>query len=228
MEQSKIWDHFQNNEHTGNAFMNATPRYRFLAEQLNPHMKVLNIGVGRGGLESILIEHGIEVSSLDPSEESIHRLRQKFDLGDRAKVGFSQSMPFQDQCFDAVVMSEVLEHLTDEIVELSLKEVRRVLKPGGIFIGTVPANEVLDDNLVMCPHCAQTFHRWGHVQSFSLQRLRQTIEHAPLLVKRIETRSFPDWQRRGIKNLAKSSIRYLLGKFASPISSPNIFFIASR
>src|SRR3712207_7275576 len=48
----------------------------------------------------------------------------------------------------------------------TLDEVRRVLKSGGRFIGTVPYREDLPANEVMCPHCSSTFRRWGHEQSF--------------------------------------------------------------
>ncbi|HYP67635.1 MAG TPA: class I SAM-dependent methyltransferase, partial [Thiobacillaceae bacterium] len=113
--------------------------------------------------------------SLDPGEAAINRLREQYALGDRAKVGFSQAMPFPDRQFDAVVMSEVLEHLTDDILRATFVEVRRVLKPGGRFIGTVPADENLLDYRIVCPHCGELFHRWGHVQSFDEGRLRAML-----------------------------------------------------
>jgi SAM-dependent methyltransferase len=225
MEQLKIWDHFQNSEKAEGAFVNAEPRYEFIAKQVKSGATTLNIGVGRGGLESMLIKNGVLVSSLDPSEESIDRLRKQYDLGDRAQVGFSQEMPFKNEQFEVVIMSEVLEHLSDEVLQSTVKEVRRVLKPGGIFIGTVPANELLADNYVMCPHCGESFHRWGHVQSFSEFRLEEIMVKNELTVKRIEIRSFPDWRRAGIRNFVKNSIRYLLGRMGSPISSPHIFFV---
>jgi hypothetical protein len=57
-------------------------------------------------------------------------------LGDRAKVDYAQSMPFTDHQFEVVVMSEVIEHLTGEELHVTLKEVFRVLKSKGRFIGT--------------------------------------------------------------------------------------------
>jgi SAM-dependent methyltransferase len=44
--------------------------------------------------------------------------------------------PFADASFDAVVMGEVLEHLIHDF--FALAEVRRVLRPGGVLLGTVP------------------------------------------------------------------------------------------
>ena len=172
MDQTKIWDYFQNWNEVGNTFAGARSRYEFLAHHLAPGMSVLNIGVGRGGLEAILLMKGVLVSCLDPSEKSIEYLREKFSLGNRAQVGFSQLMPFVDNQFDAVVMSEVIEHLNDSVLFDTLTEVLRVLKSNGRFIGTVPANEILLASQVLCPHCGKAFHRWGHIQTFSDSRLR--------------------------------------------------------
>ena len=228
MNQEKIWDHFQNNEEMDGAFDNAFPRYAYIAQQVKAGMSVLNIGVGRGGLEKILLNKGALVSCLDPSESSIDRLREQYELGERAQVGFSQAIPFSSSHFDVVVMSEVLEHLSDEVLNSTFDEVRRVLKPDGRFIGTVPANEVLLDNRTVCPHCGEAFHRWGHVQSFSLTRLREILLANNFVVLRSETRAFPDWRRSGWRNLVKNLIRYVLGRIGSPISSPNIYFEAKR
>lgn len=228
MDQTKIWDHFQNNDKTGVAFANAFPRYRYIAQRVTSGMSVLNIGVGQGGFENILINKGVLVSCLDPSESSIQRLRNQYNLGDRAQVGFSQSMPFSNSQFDIVIMSEVLEHLSDEVLNATLLEVRRVLKPEGRLIGTVPANENLLENLTICPHCGEAFHRWGHLQSFSLIRLRGLLLEKNFTVLRSETRAFPDWRRSGWKNHVKTLVRYALGRAGSPIACPNIYFEAKR
>jgi SAM-dependent methyltransferase len=228
MNQTKIWDYFQNDAEMDGAFDNAFPRYEYIAQQVASGMSVLNIGVGRGGLENILLKKGVFVSCLDPNESSIDRLREQYELGERAQVGFSQSMPFSSGQFDAVVMSEVLEHLSDEVLSSTLDEVRRVLKSDGRFIGTVPANEVLINNRIVCPHCGEASHRWGHLQSFSIMRLRELLLANNFAVLRAETRAFPDWRRSGLRNIAKNLIRYVLGRTGSPISSPNIYFEAKR
>jgi ubiquinone/menaquinone biosynthesis C-methylase UbiE len=121
------------------------------------------------------VAKGITVSCLDPSEAAINKIREKFALGERAKVGFSQNLPFADNQFDVVVMSEVLEHLTDEVIQATLIEIKRVLKTEGRFIGSVPADEMLLNNRVMCPHCGEHFHRWGHQQHFSKQTLQSLL-----------------------------------------------------
>ena len=226
MDQTKIWAHFQNDEEAENVFNNALPRYRFIARQISSGMQVLNIGVGRGGLEAIMLKKGALVSSLDPGADAIVRIREKYGLGDRAKVGFSQAIPFADGEFDVVVMSEVLEHLADDVLRESLAEVRRVLKPDGKFVGTVPANENLLENAVICPHCGESFHRWGHLQTFSLIRLSELLTSEQLAVRRMETRAFPDWSRKGPYSLLKNCVRHVLGRAGSAIAVPHIYFEA--
>jgi len=174
MNQDRIWDYFQNNVE-GDAAFNADVRYQYLANAVLLGESVLNIGVGKGGLEKILMRKGVDVSCLDPSEESIQRLKTNLSLGEKARLGYSQAIPFEDKKFDVVVMSEVLEHLEDVVLDQTMHEVSRVLKVGGRFIGTVPADENLQENVAVCPDCGKVFHRWGHVQSFSRERLQEKL-----------------------------------------------------
>lgn len=227
MDQSKIWDYFQNDDAVGDTFINARPRYEYLAQQIVSGMRALNIGVGRGGLEAILVKKGVVASCLDPSENAIDSLRKQYALGDRAQVGFSQAMPFCDNQFDVVVMSEVMEHLADDVLAATLVEAKRVLKSGGRFIGTVPADENLLESHVMCPHCGEPFHRWGHLQSFSEGRLSALLEKqfdSVTLSRHFfdETRTL-NWKGR-ISSLAKQ----ILVRFGITGNGETFFFSASK
>ena len=175
MHQEKIWDYFQNDSEISNLVFESSTRYKFIAEKITTKLDVLNIGVGRGGLEEVLISKGINVFCLDPNEKSIQRVITELGLIDRAKVGYSQSIPYENNSFDTVVMTEVLEHLSDEVIRNTLKEVHRVLRTGGKFIGTVPADENLLRQRVVCPDCGKLFHQWGHLQSFSWKRLTKLL-----------------------------------------------------
>ncbi len=53
-----------------------------------------------------------------------------------------------------------------------MHEIRRVLKPSGYFIGTCPDNEDVAGKTHNCPHCGGSFHRVGHVRSFTEDSLR--------------------------------------------------------
>ena len=227
MKQELIWDYFQNNDAVGDTFINARPRYEYLAQQIASGMRALNIGVGRGGLEAILVEKGVVASCLDPSEHAIDSLRKQYALGDRAQVGFSQAMPFQDSQFDVVVMSEVLEHLADDVLTATLVEARRVLKPGGRFIGTVPADENLLENRVMCPHCGEPFHRWGHLQSFSEGRLGSLLAQQFDSVA-LSRHFFGDVRTLNWKGRISRLVKQILVRLGVTGNGETLFFSASK
>lgn len=208
MSQDAIWDHFQNEGLIN--FDQAGPRLEFLARRLRRGERVLNIGVGSGAFERLAIARGVEIWSLDPGERSIERLRNALGLGERARVGYSQQTGFPTGHFDAVVMSEVVEHLDEPTRDQTLVEVHRILRPGGRFIGSVPAREELARSEVVCPHCQHHFHRWGHQATFDLPAMQSYLARA-FSVETVEERFFNEWDSVGWGRRATG----LLKKFLS-------------
>lgn len=225
--QEKIWEHFQNEGI--DSFSQSRGRLEFLARRLSPATRVLNIGVGNGVLESLAMNKGVEIWSLDPSERAIDRLRQSLGVEERAQVGYSQAMPFADSHFDAVVMSEVLEHLDDATLEATLDEVYRVLRAGGLFMGTVPARENLADSLVVCPDCGVQFHRWGHKRNFDIDRLT-TILTGRFSIGEVSERFFIDWESVGWWRKLQGIIKKLLSwrGIGTYGACRNIFFLVQK
>jgi len=102
-----------------------------------PHMRVLEVGVGGGNvLERI---PGRRVG-IDLSPFILHKAHAR--LGGRAELvrGDAMALPFADGAFDRVYCSEVLEHVLEP--EAVVREMRRVLAPGGFAVVSVP-NEAL-------------------------------------------------------------------------------------
>ena len=105
--------------------------------------RVLNAGCGTGSLSLRLLEKDLDVTSMDASEPSIARLTAELARAYPARrppvlLGDICEMPFGDAEFDGVVCGEVLEHLDED--RAAVKEIARVLRPGGVFVATVPAN----------------------------------------------------------------------------------------
>jgi SAM-dependent methyltransferase len=221
-EQDRIWKHLQN-EAPG-AFDLSYPRLRFLANQCARGTRVLTIGVGNGLLERMLVQHGVELSSLDPSQETIERVGRELGMHERAKAGYAQEIPFASQHFDTVIMTEVLEHLPNDVLHPALDEVRRVLKASGRFIGTVPFQEHLEAGHVICPRCQSSFHRWGHAQSFDIPSLTRLFKEHQFEIDRIYPRAFADFRRLNPRALARAVFRHVLGRLGEPIVGPNLFF----
>lgn len=222
-DQSLIWDHFQNEGI--DSFEQSRGRLEFLVRRLQPGRRALNIGVGNGSLEQMALSQGVDIWSLDPSSRTIDNLRTRLRQGENFQVGYCQSMPFPDAHFDFVVMSEVLEHLDGEVFDSTLVEVKRVLRPGGIFIGTVPARENLDSSTVVCPHCGSRFHRWGHKRSFSVESLTALLSQH-LQVDSAFEQFFIDWESVGWWRKLQGLIKQLLSwrGIGTYGAARNIFF----
>lgn len=211
MQQEKIWDYFEGEG--VDSFAGNSTRLDFLVRRLSRgDARVLNIGIGNGYLERTLrARTGAEVYALDPSASAIERLRAETGMdAEHARVGYAQTMPFPGQSFDVVIMSEVLEHLDDAVIAATLRQVKRVLRARGRYLGTVPADEKLDQSRVACPRCGEVFHRWGHVQSFSRARLANLLAgyFDRVSVRRVYFGSWPtlNWKGR-TKWLAKKSMQ---------------------
>jgi 2-polyprenyl-3-methyl-5-hydroxy-6-metoxy-1,4-benzoquinol methylase len=226
MNQDKIWNHFQNEDSAAGGFSEA--RQRFMLRHLKPGQTVLNIGVGDGSLERLAMARGIEICSLDPSTQAIDALRAALELGERARSGYVQEIPFDGESFDAVVLSEVIEHLEDEVLDRALAETLRVLKPGGRLIISTPYAEHLASGTAVCPDCGHVFHRWGHVQTFDKARLRTLLQESGFGVRKLFLTSFVDWRRGGVRNLVKSALRLSLARLGEQIADPHVVAIAHR
>jgi SAM-dependent methyltransferase len=225
MNQEAIWEYFQNE--APSSFDGSEARIKFLVSQLPSHGKVLNIGIGAGVFERLATARGLDVYSLDPSQRSIENLRDQLDLGDKAQVGYSRDIPFSDGSFQAVVMSEVLEHLDDRTIADTIKEVERVLVPGGAFLGTVPARESLHEQAVVCPCCEAKFHRWGHQQSFDVARMR-TLLNGHFVMASVREVYFVNWSTLNWKGRLVAGFKQTLLASGIHGSGENIYFLGRK
>jgi 2-polyprenyl-6-hydroxyphenyl methylase/3-demethylubiquinone-9 3-methyltransferase len=100
------------------------------------NLELLDIGCGGGFLtEEFARFGGFRVYGIDPSgpslqEAELHAKQGGLDITYR--LGKGEALPFPDGRFDVVCCCDVLEHVTDRSAILS--EVRRVLRPGGVFL----------------------------------------------------------------------------------------------
>lgn len=112
------------------------------ALNLQPGARVLDMGCGEGRhLHALSILPDVTAVGLDLSEADLLKARQSWrellpDAPLCLTAGDAGRLPFPDDCFDAVVCSEVLEHLQDW--HGALAEIQRIVKPGGQIALSVP------------------------------------------------------------------------------------------
>ncbi len=220
-----MWSYFQN-ERT-DSFLGAESRAKALlriAGRKCPGGHLLNIGAGNGFLEIEARRRGFKVVSVDPDEKTCARL---VSAGIDARMGLIERVPADACTFDTVVATEVLEHLSAASFGAGLAEIERVLRPHGWFIGTVPHREKLGENLVVCPHCQEVFHRWGHQQSFTVESLRAGLaNHFDVEVCRPVL--YPPWNVMNWKGKTAACLELLLSFFGIHGSGARILFVCRK
>ena len=102
-----------------------------------PYDRALELGCGSGFFLLNLIQAGVarrgSVTDLSPGMVKVAtRNGENLGLEIDGRVADAEGIPYDDDTFDLVVGHAVLHHIPD--VELSLREVVRVLKPGGRFV----------------------------------------------------------------------------------------------
>jgi ubiquinone/menaquinone biosynthesis C-methylase UbiE len=100
--------------------------------QINPETKVLDLCCGAGAGTQILVQYSQNVTGLDVSPIALARAAQKAPQAKYVE-GLAQSLPFTDNYFQLVHTSAALHEMKSEDLLTILKEVVRVLEPGGIF-----------------------------------------------------------------------------------------------
>jgi len=102
--------------------------------KLSPGAKILDAGCGINAWPTKLMRKKYTIEGIDGEKDAVYfcvkHYSGKYVHGDLYK------MPYEDSSFDAVTMREVIEHFIKP--EVSVKEVFRILKPGGLIILTTP------------------------------------------------------------------------------------------
>ncbi|HEU4686129.1 MAG TPA: class I SAM-dependent methyltransferase [Nitrospira sp.] len=105
------------------------------AEWLSPGHRVLELGCSTGYLTRRFAGKARLMYGLDMNAPALREAKRR-NPGMLPACGSAEHLPFADATFDAVVMLEVIEHTASDAA--AIRELRRVLKPGGLLILSTP------------------------------------------------------------------------------------------
>ncbi|MGE0587545.1 MAG: methyltransferase domain-containing protein [Cyclobacteriaceae bacterium] len=97
---------------------------------------LLEVGCGEGRGIDLMIDKVKSYTAIDKIEDVIQRLRQKYPSGKFLSGNIPPFHGLEDNSFDTVISFQVIEHIEDD--KYFLKEINRVLKPGGTAYLTTP------------------------------------------------------------------------------------------
>jgi SAM-dependent methyltransferase len=111
-------------------------RVKMLSSHLKPGMTVLELGCGIGSFTRELARSGAEIVAIDVSPELLEIANANCSATNvQYQIQNAYTLSYPESAFDSVVGSSVLHHLE---VEKALRDVYRVLKPGGTIYFTEP------------------------------------------------------------------------------------------
>jgi SAM-dependent methyltransferase len=163
VEQSHWW-------HIGRRRILATFVEEICNQVKDRRARILDVGCGTGANLLMLSKYG-EAEGVDISEDALAFCRER-GL-DKVKLGAAEELPYEPGMFDLVTAFDVVEHMDDDLA--GLKEMRRVLRPGGRVLLFVPAFMFL----------------WGlqddvshHRRRYRLPELARVLEQAGFQIER--------------------------------------------
>ena len=132
--------------------------------------RILDVGCGTGANLMMLSQFG-DAEGVDVSEDALAFCRER-GL-EKVRLGAAEKLPYEDGTFDLVTALDVVEHIDDDLA--GLREMRRVLRPGGRVLLFVPTFMFL----------------WGvqddvsnHRRRYRLPELRSVLEKAGFEIER--------------------------------------------
>ncbi len=151
---------------------------------------ILDVGTGSGDFIAVLTEvfPEAQITGVDPDTESLKEATKKYPDVSFTEMS-AENLEFADNFFDVASISMALHHLPD--IQVALKEMQRVVKPGGWII----VNELFSDNLNEAQEVHKMFHHFrskidrltgiNHNETFEKEQILQMIKRSGIQIQLI-------------------------------------------
>jgi 2-polyprenyl-3-methyl-5-hydroxy-6-metoxy-1,4-benzoquinol methylase len=141
---------------------------QFISDQVPENTKsILDVGSGSAWVAKEFCKRSI-VCSVDVSLKNTMEALKKYPSENHvAIVADAFNLPFNNQTFDCIIASEIIEHVYNPA--LFVQQLMNLLKTGGILILTTPYNEKIAYSL--CVHCNKPTPHNAHIHSFNEKKL---------------------------------------------------------
>ena len=139
-----LQDHYQTHHKNGARLRQSlleNTRGKILSNWIGKNKKVLDLGCRDGQLTRHFISDNL-VTGCDIDMEALSYAKKNYGIKIK-QADLNSKLPFESKIFDVVVMGEVLEHLP--YWDITLNEVKRILKKDGLLIGSIPLAYHLKD-----------------------------------------------------------------------------------
>jgi 2-polyprenyl-3-methyl-5-hydroxy-6-metoxy-1,4-benzoquinol methylase len=150
------------------------------------------------------------VTGIDVEESITSHLNEKY--GFNMVTGLLTAKTFPPDSFDVVVLSHVIEHLPKPAELLSV--IRRILKPGGIFVMGTPNSDSLEENLRNLygklrydrskSYYIAPFENPYHIIGFNLKSSRRILERTGFTPEYLKLHSGLEWEDKERKLVMRS------------------------
>jgi ubiquinone/menaquinone biosynthesis C-methylase UbiE len=113
-------------------------RSKYVANSIRKSVgRILDVGSGYGWTADRLAKKADEIWGVDMDRQALAEAAKNYpNINFIHQTG--TELPFSDEMFDVVILSDVIEHVGDKNKQLVIDEIWRVLKPGGQFVFTAP------------------------------------------------------------------------------------------
>ena len=177
-------------------------RRSLLLGEVRAGERVLDLGCGAGRFVAALRDAGAEAVGVELAEAALERARRNAPGADLRLVEPDGSLPLDHASVDLVWCSEVLEHVAD--TAYLLLEVRRVLRPGGRLLVTVPYHGRVKAALIALARFDAHFDPLGqHLRFYTRSSLTATLQRSGFEAVRVRAWGGPPLLRTGLTGWAR-------------------------